>query len=376
MTNPADIENQLAADVEDLKKQFLNTQVLYKEVCALMFLRYGITPTVNRLYQLVRRGSMSVPSDALRQFWQELREKSRVRIEHPDLPEALKTAAAESIAAMWTLAQQAAVDGLTAARNEAANQVRAAEAAARDQAAAFEAAEARLSALLDTERRRADDLAARLGDREAAYARLAEQRTSDHAAHVRQLAAARQAEAIAASERDVARKELLAAQAEGEKNLATFNAQLDRFREDSAASEARHLAIERRALLDLDQERQRNNRLGKQLEQVQQRLTETMSEQARATATLQNQIGSLQGRLGEAEGRLAAAREDSSRWEAACERLQGELARQQDASRAQAETNRRDARLQEDPSEPGPVAGAADDAAAGQRRAQPRKPRR
>ena len=164
MITPAVDENQLAADVEELKKQFANTQLLYKEVCALMFLRYGMTPTVNRLYQLVRRGSMSVPSDALRQFWQELREKSRVRIEHPDLPDALKTAAAESLAAMWTLAQQAATDGLTASRAEAAEEVRAAQAVARDQAAAFEAAEARLTALLGTERRRADDLSGRLAD--------------------------------------------------------------------------------------------------------------------------------------------------------------------------------------------------------------------
>jgi uncharacterized coiled-coil protein SlyX len=165
---------------------------------------------------------------------------------------------------------------------------------------------------------------------------LADQRTTDHAAHLRQLAAAAQAEAIAASERDVARKELQAAQADTEKILATFTTQLDKFREDSAASEARHVAMERRALLDLDQERQRSNRLGKQLEQTQQKLNETMSEQARTTAALQNQIGSLQARLGESEGRLAAAREDSGRWQAACDRLQNELAGQQRAATAKA----------------------------------------
>lgn len=336
-------ENQLSADVEELKKQFSNTHALYKEVCGLMFLRYGIKPTVNRLYQLVRRGSMSVPSDALRQFWQELREKTRVRIDHPDLPDALKTAAAESMATMWRLAQQAAMEGLAASRDEAAEQVRAAHQAARDQAAAFEAAEARFTALVETERRRADDLSARLADREAAYARLADQRTSDHAVHVRQLAAAAQAEAVATSERDVARKELLAAQADTEKILATFNAQLDKFREDSAASEARHVALERRALMDLDQERQRGNRLAKQLEQAQQRLNDTLSEQARTAATLQNQIGSLQARQGESEGRLAAAREDSGRWQAACERLQFELARQQHAASVRAKATRANA---------------------------------
>jgi hypothetical protein len=58
----------------------------------LLFFRHGITPTANRLYQLVRKGSMSAPADALARFWATLREKSRVRIEHPDLPAELQSA--------------------------------------------------------------------------------------------------------------------------------------------------------------------------------------------------------------------------------------------------------------------------------------------
>ncbi|GAB3552032.1 hypothetical protein GCM10027343_37040 [Noviherbaspirillum agri] len=52
----------------------------------LLFFRYGITPTTNKLYQLVRKGSMSAPAEALNKFWEDLRDKSRVRIEHRDLP--------------------------------------------------------------------------------------------------------------------------------------------------------------------------------------------------------------------------------------------------------------------------------------------------
>lgn len=35
----------------------------------MLFFRYGITPTANKLYQLVRKGSMSAPSEALTRFW-------------------------------------------------------------------------------------------------------------------------------------------------------------------------------------------------------------------------------------------------------------------------------------------------------------------
>ena len=83
-------ETRLQADIEALRPRFPDTQDLYREVCAILFFRYGITPTANKLYQLVRKGSMSAPAEALSKFWENLREKSRVRIEHPDVPEALR----------------------------------------------------------------------------------------------------------------------------------------------------------------------------------------------------------------------------------------------------------------------------------------------
>ena len=86
-------DHQLAVEIERLRVDFTDTQDLYREVCVLLFFRYGVTPTANKLYQLVHKGSMSAPAEALRTFWEDLRKKSRVRIEHPDLPEALKTTA-------------------------------------------------------------------------------------------------------------------------------------------------------------------------------------------------------------------------------------------------------------------------------------------
>jgi len=115
-------EARIVAEIEALKVGELDTQELYREVCTILFFRHGITPTANKLYQYVRKGSMSAPAEALAKFWSDLREKSRVRIEHPDLPDGLKAAAGELVASLWTQAQASAQDGLAAFRQEAQDQ--------------------------------------------------------------------------------------------------------------------------------------------------------------------------------------------------------------------------------------------------------------
>lgn len=67
-----------------------------------------MTPTANKLYQYVRKGSMSAPAEALSKFWLELRDKSRIRIEHPDMPDGLKDAAGNFMGELWSQAQAAA----------------------------------------------------------------------------------------------------------------------------------------------------------------------------------------------------------------------------------------------------------------------------
>ena len=106
-------EQQLQTEVDALKLQFLETKDIYREVCVLLFFRYGITPTANKLYQYVRRGSMSAPAEALNKFWLELREKSRVRIERSDIPENIAAVAGDLIANLWNEAQKAAQSGFS-----------------------------------------------------------------------------------------------------------------------------------------------------------------------------------------------------------------------------------------------------------------------
>ena len=94
-------ESEIQAEVEALRERFSDTKTLYREVCALLFFRYGITPTASKLYQHVRKGSMSAPAEALAKFWEDLRGKARVEIDHPDLQEALKEAAGKAVSVLW-----------------------------------------------------------------------------------------------------------------------------------------------------------------------------------------------------------------------------------------------------------------------------------
>lgn len=112
------MESQIKSDVEKLAVEFPQTQDLYREVAGLLFFRYGITPTGNRLYQLVHRGSMSAPATALERFWENLRSKCKVTLNAPDLPADLATTAGEMVAGLWRRAQTEATENFAESRSE------------------------------------------------------------------------------------------------------------------------------------------------------------------------------------------------------------------------------------------------------------------
>lgn len=111
-------ESQLHLAVEKLRSEHSNTLELYKAVAGLLFFQYDCTPTTNRMYQLVRKGSMSAPAEALRLFWQELRDRSQVRMQQADIPATLKSSAGALFAQMWEEALQIAKE-ITEKNNQA-----------------------------------------------------------------------------------------------------------------------------------------------------------------------------------------------------------------------------------------------------------------
>ena len=275
-------ESEIQAEVEALRERFSDTKALYREVCALLFFRYGITPTASKLYQHVRKGSMSAPAEALAKFWEDLRGKARVEIDHPDLPEALKEAAGQAVSVLWTQATELARGELAVLRVEAHAEAQSAQA---DLQEALQR-----SAVLETQIQTAQTKVTELETRAQALAAELEQERRAHAA-------------------STARGEALSRQVdelklEQSKSRQHFSAELDKGRAaiDEAASRA--VEAERRALRDIDRERTARAQAEKQLEQLRgkfaeserdhhSKLLEANAAQTRSAADLESARASL-----------------------------------------------------------------------------------
>ena len=286
------LEPQLHAEIDQLRAQFPRTQELYREVCVLLFFRHGITPTANRLYQLVKKGSMSAPAEALTRFWATLREKSRVRIEHPDLPAELQSATGELAAALWTRAVDMAQGELAAAQLETQRSV-----------ADAQARQARAEAERDQVRQELTGSAAAL---EGTQTRITE---------------LEQALAISSAAASTLQEQVRLAQ-QGEQQLQRaleaarhdFASELDKLRSDGKLAQERLKAAETRALLEIDRERQAAARVQKELDAANRKAEQGSTRHRDDVQKLQAQVGNLRQQVGVLEGKLDALRTANARY--------------------------------------------------------------
>lgn len=246
-------ESEIQAEVEALRERFSDTKALYREVCALLFFRYGITPTASKLYQHVRKGSMSAPAEALAKFWEELRGKARVEIDHPDLPDALKQAAGQAVSVLWTQATELAREELAVLRDETRTQAQSAQ-------AELQEAQQR-SAALEAQIQTAQSKVAELEIRVQGLAAELEQERRAHAA------SAARGEALS---RQVDELKL-----EQSKSRQHFSAELEKGRAAIDEAVQRATEAEHRALREIDRERTARAQADKQLEQLRGKLAET-----------------------------------------------------------------------------------------------------
>ncbi|WP_207003575.1 DNA-binding protein [Trinickia mobilis] len=269
----------LEADIDAVRERVADTQALYREVCALMFFRYGETPTANKLYQLVRKGSMSAPAKALRDFWTEVREKSRVDVGQPDLPAEVAHAAGELVARLWRLSADAAGGALEAFRQEAQLEVD----AARERASEAEARHASALITIRAAGEKAAADAARIAQLEA---ELLQQQTAQTLLR-EQLAGARAetnatTEALADARRD-------------------FAAELEKLRQSLSQNEERLAAAEKRALLEIDNERAASGRARKELQLATDRINQLESAHRAERDALRDTVARLTAQQGALE---------------------------------------------------------------------------
>lgn len=346
--------NQIQSEVEDLRSKFEDTQELYREVCTLLFFRYGITPTANKLYQLVRKGSMSAPAEALVRFWETLREKSRIRIEHPDLPDTLRDTAGQAIGALWQQAQTLAQESLKTLRQEAHSTVQVAQAVAEE--ATLQTKEARKSLekmgeqlrnceekLRITEQKLAKErgektalqrqldesiqqrlkIEATLGTNQQEFATQLECQRATAAAveeryradlkRILQAVDREQSNVLMVQEelkrtRDAAARQQHESQNTLRASQQEFTAELKGQRTSAAAAEKRHNADLQRVLQELDRERSNLLNTRKHLEQVRDVSVEQSKHDCSMINALQQERTKLSQKIGKLEGTLAEVR--------------------------------------------------------------------
>lgn len=289
---------KLQGEIERLRTQYPDTQDLYREVCVLLFFRHGVTPTANKLYQLVRKGSMSAPAEALNRFWETLREKSRVRIEHPDLPEGVKNSAAEMVAALWREAHQAAQQGLAELAKDAQAQVLVAQQEAKTAADNLED----FQIALTTAQLQLQDCQEQLQQVQADLSK------SQGEAGALQ----RQVDSVAQREREQS-----AAHKESQRQ---FEEQLQHQREMLTQARQQFEADHKRLLIELDRERSTAIKVQKELEQVRKETARTVEQHQQQEIELRQQLelahrsqGELKGTLVELRRQLEVQRTDVER---------------------------------------------------------------
>lgn len=209
-----------------------------------------------------------------------MREKSRLRIEHPDLPESLRDAAGEMVGALWQRAQAEALSTLGALRHEADANVQAAQNVAEDALKKQQAAEAALESASQTGaslQQQVNELQASLGRAQGELA--AQQRQIDLAMAQRQ-----ELQQALATARD------------------QFTRELEQQRTAIATAEERHAADMKRALLDIDRERVQLVRTQKDLEQARRIISDQAEHYRMLVAERQTQVETLRHRNGELEG--------------------------------------------------------------------------
>lgn len=279
-------ETDLQAEIDALRQKFPDTQDLYREACVVLFFRHGITPTANKLYQLVRKGSMSAPAEALSRFWDTLRDKSRIRIEHPDVPDALRDVAGELVGALWQRAQASAQEAWAQLRAEAQSKIQVAENLAQ-------------SATLRTQEL---EQALRLSQQKL---NVLQQQWTDSQSDL-----SRAQGMVSALQREVAagvtqRRELQEGFGAAQQR---FTHDLEQQRAVASAGEARHANDLKRLLLDVDRERVHVARLQKELEQTRHTLATQIELQQRQLLDKQLAFDALAQRCGGLEGSVTELR--------------------------------------------------------------------
>lgn len=219
---------------------------------------------------------MTAPAEALNRFWADLRDKSRVRIEAPDLPGELAEQAGNLVAVLWGQAQSKAQESLADFRGEIDEQLITLR-TERDTAVAAQKASAEaLSAI----RQGHEDLEQKLTIEVAARKEL----------EIRLLACNEERDRL-----QLAVKE----------SREGFSRELDKVRAALHTIESRSEEEIRRHLLEIDRERSLARKANQELSSAKSSMAKQQASDKAELGKLQGKISNLREDLGKLQGQLA-----------------------------------------------------------------------
>lgn len=279
MTEATIDEKALQADIDAARSKITDTKQLYKWVCSILFFKYGLTPTTNRLYQLVRKGSMQTVTTSLAAFWEDLRERSRLKLDHPGVPESLIGATGDLVQAIWEKANIAAKAFYEAADAEAVSKVEAAK-----------------IAQLAAEKQR-DDAKGTVVALETKLASIAIELNTA----LETVEAERHAHGATSARLEEARAEVLSLRTSVAEARQDFANELEKARASTRVAEEREAAAERRMFLELDRERTLRADAERAIKQLREDINAARQQAAARSEAAAEEIGQLKGKLASAE---------------------------------------------------------------------------
>lgn len=286
-----DTETRIANDVAVIKSQFSKRAELSREVCSLLFFRYGIQPTANLVYGHTRKGSMTDITRDVAAFWNEVREKSKVSVKAGGVPEDLLQAFGEMASQAWEMALTTSEKNFEAKQGEIEQ----------------EFAQQNLIASTANEQRQLAELHA---EQAAQALELAEAK----------LVEAEQQLAVVTAEKDAAiqNAENWEKQAKDEASARKsaenqFSKNLNAERKARVDAEAFLKESHNQALREVDIARQVNVKLEQKIKQIESAFSLSESKASKYNTALQEQISKLMMQVGELSGQLKSVTSERNR---------------------------------------------------------------
>lgn len=270
-------EQRIASRIAVLKEQYPNkTRELYRAVITMLFFEFGQRPTGNRLLSLVGKGSANVPGEVLSEFWEDVRKKARVDINHPGVPMELRQFGADIIAGFWTKA-------IDSARQEFATQK-----------FDIEAGRTRVENELARVQQELDSLKTELDETRAAQKVQAEAARKTEESLRAELISERKARSGADATVQELQTQLEHGRAQLKQMQAAFSQDLERAQNAVRASDERALGAERRALMEIERERSGSARIREEAQELRNQVRRGEEREKQMLQSHERQIAAFQ----------------------------------------------------------------------------------